>query len=201
MKLLGNSNAAGAFRGFRGLAALIAATLAIAGCETSGRIETVDSMLELRLDPGEWPSMTRDLTIKPTYRYEEWDWPNGSLYIVRGNRNRYYSNDYSDPEDMIEDIESWGATVPERFDRRDIFEDENQNGRFQYTVLNHGRRNCFYMLQPIYYTVGPNRQGPSSAESSSGNISFYECAGTGAMSMEKLEQRGLKFARALVRVW
>lgn len=175
--------------------------LVTTGCETSGRIEAVDSMLEVRLAQGEWPSITRDRTIEPTYRYEEWDWPNGALYVIRGGAHRYYDNDFADPEDLIEDIRSWGASVPDRFSQRNIFEDENANGRFQYATVNHGRRNCFYMLQPIHYTVGPNRLGPSTAESSAGNISFYECAGSNKMSMEELEQRGLQFARALVRAW
>ena len=153
------------------------------------------------MPPGEWPNITRDRTIEATNQYEEWDWPNGALYVTRGSRGRYYDNDYAEPDDLIEDIGTWGATVPSNFDRRSIFEDENAAGSFHYAVLSHGQRNCFYMLQAIPYNRGTRWLPPHDAEYSSGFISFYHCAGRGVMSREKLEQQGLRFARALARTW
>ena len=175
--------------------------LILSACETSGRIEPSSSMLDLRLASGEWPSITRDQTNETYRRLEEWDWPNGSLYITRARRGRYYDNDFADAEDMIDDVGHWSASGGARVDRRDVHRDSNAIGEFQYVVLNRGSRNCFFMLQPIPHTVGPNRLAPGSAEYANGYISFYHCEAVAASSAEKLETLGLKFSRALARSW
>lgn len=185
----------------RGHVFVILAAAAMAGCEASGPIKAADSMLELRLASDAWPRITREQEIESTNRFEEWDWPNGSLQILRGVRGYYYDNDYTDPEDLIEDIQSWGTTVPASFDRRNVQTDENASGSFQYAVIAHGSRNCFYMLQPIYYNRGARWLPPHSVEYSAGYITFYECARASAMTKDALEKRGLLFARALYRTW
>lgn len=172
----------------------------LAACGTSGPIQAADSQLALDLAGSPWPTITRERTLDSRGDTEEWSWPNGGLYVTRSKQGRYIPEDFSDPEDLLSDIDSWGYDAS-RLDRRDIKIDENPIGDFQFATIAASGENCFFMLQPIPVRLTPGRQFPDSAESSDGFISMVHCARTGVMSQEKLELRGLAFSRGLSRTW
>ena len=172
----------------------------LAACESSGPIQAADSQLALNLDGSPWPTITRERTLDSRGDTEEWSWPNGGLYVTRSKQGRYIPEDFSDPEDLLSDIDSWGHDAS-RLDRRDIKIDENRIGEFQFATIAASGENCFFMLQPIPVRLTPGRQFPDSAESSDGFISMVHCARMGVMSQEKLELRGLEFSRGLSRTW
>ena len=177
---------------------VILACVLLAACETPGAISSADSMMRIDLD--DWPEITRDLEFAPYQRREEWNWPNGGLYMTRIEARRYFPKNWAEPDDLVEQMAEWGVSVPADFDRRSVRADENANGPFHYTVIRSGNENCFFMLQDIPYEVGPYYEQPDSAEASAGFVSVYHCANI-ATSLAKLEGRGLAFSRALVRKW
>lgn len=182
---------------------VLLAPLIVLACESSGPIDAEDSIIELRLGPGEWPEITRELTVEPGGIRESWDWPNGGLYVsrTRANTGYRYENDFSDPEDLIDEVRNWSSGQYADVDRRDIYTDRNANGEFQYVILTRGSRRCFYMLQPIPYRPGLQGSPAIFSEISAGLVAAQHCEATAAISPEKFEDYVLRFARALARTW
>ena len=170
--------------------------LLLAACETSGPIGADDSMMTLGLE--DWPEITRELELLTYRRIERWDWQGGSLYALRSPSDRYWAEDFAEPEDLIQMMREWGQSVPAGFGRRSVYENENRNGTFQYAVVRRGTNHCFHMLQPIPYQLGTRYDPAPESQSSEGYVYAFHCAAT---SVAKVEDRGLEFAQALVRNW
>lgn len=200
MTLIENTVAGRASTLVRVSMALIA-TVVASGCETSDRDASSVSLLELQDASADWPAITRAAKDTPYLQSEDWDWPGGALHVVRLRRNRYYQEDFLDPEDMIEAVGNWRSGSDARLNSSDISADKNSIGRFQYTVVESGPRNCFYMIQPFAHHAGPDYERQPGSENSSGFVTLVHCASKSVMSAEKLEQRGLTFAASLKSAW
>lgn len=175
--------------------------LILSACDTTGPIEAADSVILVDLPSGSWPAITRDLKAVGQVREEVWDWPSGTLRAVRTGRGRYYPTDFSDPSDFAEFVGYWPTFVRSDIDPRQIRTGKNAIGDFQYATAEKRGRICFYMLQGLPEHHSARFEAPDEAESSSGYITFYQCASNASTTNAELEARGLTLAEALKRKW
>lgn len=183
----------------RGFAVLLAAFLA--GCQSPGPIAAEDSMLSLALADGEWPPITRELVEVDEAHEELWDWPSGALRTVRTRRQSYLPYNFTDPEDLVENISRWPTFVRTEVDLESVRTGRNAMGEFFYASAVKRDRLCFYMLQAIPPFQPPNTVPVDRSEISDGYISMYQCALARTTTLAALETRGLTFANALDRRW
>lgn len=181
---------------------LLGLLAALGACTAVGPVDRQESLLSVNLPDSMLPNLQRTRRWEGRDLVEEWSWRHGELYISRPARSQYYTDDYSDKEDLIADIETWpelrnsGVTV----DRRKILTARNSIGEFLYAVSEVDDRGdrCFVMVQGMPYSAGASFESAPSPESSDGYISLYECRSAKAMTAEELEERLLTFAEALV---
>ena len=181
--------------------AVVGLAVVLAGCQSIGPIEARDSMLRVELADGEWPTISRELVEVQGYREEAWDWPSGALRLIHARRMYYYTNDYTDPEDLVGSAGSWPISLQTAIPLDAVKTGENADGAFRYATAATPDRICFFMLQAIPLVRPPNTVPVGPTEKSDGYYAFYHCAATEAASLAEIEAEGLTLANALVRNW
>lgn len=174
---------------------------AIAACTEVGPVSRQESLLSVGVPDSMFPNLQRTRRWEGRDLVEEWSWRNGELYISLPARSQYYTNDYSDKEDLIADVDTWPALRNSgvTLNRRNILTGTNSIGDFQYAVseLDDRGERCFIMLQGKPYSAGASFEAAPSPEASEGLVSLYECRSAASMTAEELEDRLLTIVEAL----
>ena len=182
-------------------ASVLVMLVSLVACAEVGPIDRQQSMLSIDVPDSMFANLQRSRRWEGQSLIEEWSWRHGELYVDRADRASYYQNDYSDSEDLIEDIATWPALVASNVtvNRRKIRTSRNSIGEFLYAISeidNRGDR-CFVMLQGIPYSAGASFEAAPSPEASDGFISMYECRPSAAMTAQELEDRVLTIAESM----